>query len=290
MNYDYRFLSEDRISEIFATFLKAFSDYAVDVSYMNEKNMLTRAIKNGVDFESSVGVYADGSMVGFTLVGVERWKGILAAFDIYTGIIKPYRGKGIAGKMFNFITPRLKEKGVEKFFLEVLQENEPAVRAYKKTGFVLTRELVCFELDTNTFNNSIKPSLPIKIKPVSQENISEYDQWLDWEPSWENSLSSIGRIPDEVVLFGAKADNEEIGIIVYYPALNWIMCLAVERSFRGKGIGTALLRHLLNSGYIKDNKVKLLNVEQSDSLMLEYLQHRGFEMYTSQYEMEYELK
>ena len=57
--------------KIYDAFIKAFEDYAVDVSYMTPSVMEKRAIKNGYDPENSVGVYANEELVGFTLVGTD---------------------------------------------------------------------------------------------------------------------------------------------------------------------------------------------------------------------------
>ena len=105
--------------ELHKTFVDAFADYAVDVSYMTPQVIKNRAIKNGYDPESSVGVFENENLVGFTLVGIDKHFEKPAAFDIMTGIVKDYRGKGIASQMFDFIKPTLKKKKIRQFFLEV---------------------------------------------------------------------------------------------------------------------------------------------------------------------------
>ena len=71
MSLGYRFLDRSTFPVVYRTFVRAFSDYALEMSYMTEERMFNRAIKNGVDFESSVGVYSDEGMVAFTLIEID---------------------------------------------------------------------------------------------------------------------------------------------------------------------------------------------------------------------------
>jgi len=275
--------------DLYQTFIEAFSDYALDMSQLTEQSLYNRGLKNGIDFESSVGVYANGKMIGFTMIGLDRWKNALAAFDVGTGIIKSHRGRGIAQEMFRVAVPELRAQGVKKFVLEVLQENEPAIKAYQKTGFRITRELDCFKLDLAKTRFKKDTTLPIEIRAIRQDQLSPFEPFLDWHPSWENSFASIKRIPDRVFLFAAVHQDRDAGLIAYYPALNWIMSIAVKHSYRRQGVGTSLLKHLVQQLDHKPASVKLLNVEHTDRSMIRFLNEVGFELYTRQFEMEFDI-
>jgi hypothetical protein len=86
----YRSLGDTSFSEIHRSFVAAFADYHLDMSYLTEEVLLSRAVKNGIDFDMSVGAFDAGELVGCTLIGLGRWRGELAAFDIATGVKKPY--------------------------------------------------------------------------------------------------------------------------------------------------------------------------------------------------------
>ena len=283
-------LEKHELSQIHRTFLESFADYQVDMSYMTEKVFSCRAIKNGVDYKSSVGVFAKNKMVGFTLIGIDRWKGVLSAFDAATGIVKAYRGQGIAKKMFEFLIPRLKERGVKKFILEVLQDNSSAVQAYKKAGFNITRELDCFELDLKQTGINLNGGVSLfTVQEVGKDILTEFQGLLNWEPSWENSFSSIKRIPDEVSFYAAVHRGSAVGLLVYYPLLNWILTLLVKKEFRRKGAASVLLAHCLQNLNPRINSIKVLNVDCSDIGQKAFLEKRGFKIYVKQYEMEFDL-
>ena len=244
MDYQFRFLSQDDLPELYQTFLEAFSDYSVRVTDNSEKWFPNRLTKNGVDFNLSVGAFDRGKMIGFTMAGVGEKNGVMCAFDAMTGIVKPHRGKGIARKMFEFMVPGLKKAGIREFWLEVLQNNEAAIKAYQNTGFSIVREFDCYTIAFNKLNLKMPGDKMIRIKVLDKMELGFYEGFLDWQPSWENSFASIIRIPDETVLLEARYGEARAGLLVYYPTLNWIMCLAVDKPYRRKGIATALLHQL----------------------------------------------
>jgi len=286
--YEFRFLSKKEYQQLYQTFIAAFADYVLDLSYHTETSFINRTIKNGVELESSVGMYVDGKMVGYTLIGLDNRDGVLTAFDIMTGIIKEYRGKGAAKEMFDFTAQVLKAMGVQQFMLEVVQENTPAVKAYKKTGFLITREFDCYELQFE--NLKIKsPNRAVKVEKIDRDIISGFTPDLDFQPSWENSFSAIKSIPDEVIVYGAEKGGEYTGILAYYPALNWIMTLMTKREARRMGVATRLLAEFVKEYKARISSVKLINVEHTDVGMKRFLESCGFYVYTTQFEMAMEL-
>ncbi|KPJ59227.1 MAG: hypothetical protein AMJ46_12045 [Latescibacteria bacterium DG_63] len=289
MSHQCSFLSEKWLPELYQTFVEAFSDYVLDMSHLTEEKFLNRMRKNGIDLESSVGAFDQDKMIGFTMVGLDNVNGIRSAFDIGTGITKAYRGKGIAAEMFEYALPRLRRKNVKKFILEVIRTNERAIKAYQRAGFRITRELDCLELKLE--NARLPGEIPgnTEIRPVNRDELLRFSDFLDWEPSWENSFASIRRIPDGVLLFCALHDDEDVGLIVYYPALDWIMSLAVSRPFRRRGVATGLMQYLFNQLGNTVSSVKILNVLRSDEAMLALLGKIGFELFTTQFEMSLDL-
>jgi len=280
------FLTEEQFPAIYAAFMEAFSDYHIDTGYMTPEILYKRVRKNAVEWNLSVGVFAASKMVGFTLIGIDRHKGVMSAFDAGTGIIPEYRGKGLAKQMFDFALPRLRARGVEKFILEVLQVNQPAVKAYEKAGFRIKREFDCFELERKKLRAGGDVRIPVDIKPAGRETLESFWGELDWEPSWENSFASIHRIQDEVTVLAAHFQTECIGILVYYPLFNWIMCLLVRRKYRRNGIAARLLSSFIRKLPRGSSPIRLINVDHGDEGMRAFLARTGFESFVNQYEME----
>jgi len=103
-------LSQNDLPTVYKTYMTAFADYVRDVSQVTKTVFANRMIKNGIDFGTSVGAFDQGEMVGFTLVGLGDFDSCFAAFDAGTGIVKPYRGQGLAKAMFGFVEPALRAK------------------------------------------------------------------------------------------------------------------------------------------------------------------------------------
>ena len=283
----YTCLARDQFPQIFQTFMEAFSDYAIDMSYMKEETLLNRWIKNGVDFASSAGAFDGDRMVGIAMTGLDTWKGEPAGFDACTGIVRGYRGMGVAPAIFDLLIERLREQGVKKYLLEVLQQNRPAVGTYKKIGFKITREFDCLQMILEKARLE-RPSAAeaIAIERAGKEILPAFERFADWLPSWENSFASVARIPDDVLIYGARLGEGWAGFAAYYPGLNWILNVAVERECRRQGIATALLARLVQDVAGKVDRVKIVNVEHADAGMLAWLGGVGFEIYARQYEME----
>jgi ribosomal protein S18 acetylase RimI-like enzyme len=175
--------------------------------------------------------------------------------------------------------------GVTRFVLEVLQDNLPAIKAYQKTGFTVTRELDSFELIFDNARLNLSPNPALEIHEMTRGELHRYEACLDWQPSWENTLASIARIQNEVLLLGAMWEGKPAGILVYYPMLNWILCLAVHKAYRGRYIASKLLEHLVKAIRDEVKNVKIVNVQHSDQGMVQFLAKVGFEFRFSQYEM-----
>jgi len=270
---------------IYQTFLEAFKDYAVNVNYMDVKKLENRAIKNGFDPLLSAGAFDNDRLVGFTLVGVDRQYARPSAFDIMTGIIGEYRGRGLAGKMFEQIKKALKKTEIDQFYLEVLKENDAAVKAYMKEGFSVAREFNCYALKKNDFVPLLKLHIPLSFKEIDRSLVVGFETFADWQPSWENSFSSIQRVPDDLILIAATFSIKKVGLLVYYPALNWIMNLLVDPVYRNMGVGSSLVEKLLNKLNGQTQEIRYLNIPENDYALNNFLQNSGFTLFTKQYEM-----
>jgi ribosomal protein S18 acetylase RimI-like enzyme len=281
-----RFLNRPQDAKlIYRAFREAFADYQLDMSYMTEEGLLHRQKKNGLDLSCSVGIFDGARMVGFTLVGTGNWQGRKAAFDSGTGLVKAYRGRGYAGRMFEMILSRLRADGTKCFVLEVLQQNERAVRAYLKCGFAVSRELICYQLAGKPESRQSLAGGPFEIRKQETATLEPYRDWLDWPPSWEVDPQAVARTPDRIDAYLALSNGREAGILLFYPNLGWIMTLAVKPELRGIGVGQALLKHFLAQLPAETSTVKMVNVQKNDRGLQRLLEKAGFERYASQYEM-----
>jgi len=267
---------------IFGAFDKAFSDYEVQLDKEQLRAMLKR---RGFDSSLSFGAFDNGKLVSFTCNGIGNFDGVPTAYDTGTGTLKDYRGRGLATQVFEYSTPFLKEAGIKEYLLEVLEHNRGAVSVYSKLGFEVTREFKYFKKDNCEIINEVKISdISCEIKSIVLEEFIEIikDFW-DFLPSWQNSLESIKRVPNDFIYLGAFTDEKCIGYGIFEPASGDVTQIGVHRQFRRHGIGSLLFRKMLE--YNTYSSVKIINTDIYCDSITGFLKAKNIEISGKQFEM-----
>jgi ribosomal protein S18 acetylase RimI-like enzyme len=137
--YRFQSLQEVSLEQIALCFNLAFSDYEQSISFTPEslKYYLTAS---AVDLSLSFGAFCGEEMVGFILNAGGVYNDESVVFDAGTGVVPGHRGKGVFSQLFDFTCQQLQDRGVAKYYLEVLQSNDHAVAIYSKKGFTVRRE------------------------------------------------------------------------------------------------------------------------------------------------------
>ena len=135
-------LTETPLETTVECLTRAFSDYFVqmpaDPIYWRKRWKGAR-----VDYRASFGAFEKEQLVGFMIHGLDFRNGLYTAFNTGTGVVPAFRGQRLVGKMYETALPQLENRGIRACSLEVIQENEKAVKAYQKVGFSIVRELKC---------------------------------------------------------------------------------------------------------------------------------------------------
>lgn len=279
--YSYKTLKNIELKVIYNTFIEAFSDYQVkfDISFDNFQIMMKR---RGLNLDFSMGAFKDDKMVGFILNGVREWNGKITIYDVGTGVVLEHRKKGVTRDMFEKLLEVCRDKKIEQYLLEVLQENIGAVNLYKGNGFQITREFDCYFL--NKFNNSTNEKIILeKIDSFSEEIWRELKKYWNYNPSWQNSIDSIKANFNNFIYIVAKSKDKIVGYGIIEKTTGDIPQIAVSPQYRRQGIGKAIVNRLINSLDIE--RFKILNVDSRDLEMEKFLLSIGGEKYTKQFEM-----
>ncbi|APH19405.1 GNAT family N-acetyltransferase [Clostridium botulinum] len=269
------------IETLHETFLNAFSDYQIkmDLPLFKFQHMLQR---RGYVPKVSVGAFNDEILVGFVLNGVRNWDGKLTAYDTGTGIIEAYRKQGITSNMLLNVRRLFQQMGVEQYLLEVIQSNTSALQLYKKQGFKILRDFECFHLDKNKYN----PITTYKVEHVGMINPNDWREltelW-DFAPSWQNSIDSINAVSDSFIYSIVHLDDNIVGYGVIDKKTGDIPQIAVNKSYRRKGIARSIITDLMKN--TESYNINIINVDERSKSMKDFLLKLGFECGVSQYEM-----
>lgn len=281
MQINYRFLSPDDFSALHAALLEAFSDYIVPFQ-LTEAQFENHIAVNAVDIKNSVGAFtADGKMVGFTLNGFGSWNGKPTVYDAGTGVVPAFRGRGIGARIFEFMTPALKQAGSEQILLEVITKNEKAVQLYERLGFTETRKLLVLE-QQKPFECDLKSDFIIR--EIAATDWSLLKTFWDGNTSWQNSIEALERGLTQKIVLGAFLDETLIGYGIVFPKSGSIAQLAVDKNYRRSGIASMLLSEMRKT-VEKDKPLRIANVDENLKCAVDFLKNRNFSETVSQFEM-----
>lgn len=252
-----QYLSHAAMAE---TFNKAFSDYAINISY-TEENFTKKIISENIIAEYSVGAFVNGELVGFILNGLDDINGQKRVFNAGTGVVPEFRGQRIVQKLYDYILPRLKEKGYSHHQLEVLTGNDKAEKIYLNAGFVKDRNVSSFSGIVPPFTAE---NITLRVNPMIDWN--HIKTFCDTEATWQNGFPAILRTIDHHEVVGAYEQDELVGFAVFDPTGGRLKHFGVRKDMRRKGIGRSLF------AYVSDRvgKVAFINYDLNDANALAF--------------------
>jgi ribosomal protein S18 acetylase RimI-like enzyme len=273
-------LTKFSFHKLYAAWNEAFKDY---VRHWTKEELATMLHRRGYLPELSFGAFEHDELVSFTLNGTGDWNGQKTAYDTGTGTIRAYRGKGLATSIFNASLPFLKQAGITQYLLEVLQDNTKAISVYTGIGFTTTRSLNYFVQEFTNLKLRETTAVSFQLRTMSLPSIDEVSSFWDFMPSWQNNHASILRKPEDFISVGAYNNDTLIGYGIIVPSMGDIPQLAVHKAYRKQGVGSAILKELLQHN--KSSVVKIINTDAAYAPMTTFLQSNGIQQSGAQFEM-----
>lgn len=276
---EFKTLTNITIDELLSVFNHSFSDYVVPF-HLTKEVLISKIAAEKLDMSLSAGAFEEGKLVGFILQSEKMENGEKIIYNGGTGVVPENRGKGLVRKMYDFIIPILKERNANTLLLEVIEGNQPAIRAYENLGFSIVRRLLCF-------NGNIKPgeeNAGILIKDLKDFQWDVLCSFWDIEPSWQGSVFVLEPMPENYITLGAYDGDQLAGYIVYGPAAKKIYQFAVDKKYRNRGIGTTLFNAIREKN--NGQTIALNNVDDSSENTSKFLSEKiGLSNWLSQFEM-----
>ncbi|RQO74942.1 GNAT family N-acetyltransferase [Pedobacter sp. KBW06] len=259
------------------TFNESFSDYFVKLQLTKEQ-LERKLISDSIDLSLSAGAFESERLIGFILHGIAPVDGEKAAYNAGTGVIPSKRGQQLTKLMYQFIQPFLEAAGVKNCYLEVLEQNIPAIKSYESVGYTLNRTLICFK-GIPQIREDRKQYAVLALKEM------DWDKWAsfwDWQPSWQNAITALKNIGSGNNSIGIHLDEKLVAYASYNPQNNRISQFAVAKECRNQGLGSALFQYIFNENKAE---VSLINIDANAAGTISFLKSIGLAAFVNQYEM-----
>ncbi|RZN82331.1 MAG: GNAT family N-acetyltransferase [Winogradskyella sp.] len=173
---------------IMECFLSAFENYFVkmptDYDFYRERWKAT-----GVRYDLSYGMFDKNKLVGFIMNAIDKRQNQLTAYNSGTGVIPEYRGQRIVKSIYEYAIPELIKNGITKCQLEVITENEKAIKSYQGIGFKTCKHYKCYKGMLKTENKT-----DFILSKFSYENMN-WDVFPNQDLySWDNQKESLVKL------------------------------------------------------------------------------------------------
>ncbi|PUZ24389.1 Ribosomal protein S18 acetylase RimI [Chitinophaga costaii] len=267
-----RTLAHLPLSVLVDCFVQSFEGYSVKVSNSVEY-YAARWKAAMVRLDCSYGMFDGELLVGFVLHAIDTRQGVRMAFNDGTGVLPAYRGRRIVQALYAQAIPALKAMGIALLSLEVIQQNEVALKAYTRVGFRIVKEYFCFKgvllarpdaamrLEATTFHRMEWNTLPAQA----------------WQ-AWEHQPESLEGGNFQYYYVWRK--EERVGYFVVQPEYNYVA--QVDCMHHSPVHWNALLMGVSQIA----NPVKVNNVDSRQPEKIHYLRRHGLQAYIHQYEMQ----
>lgn len=270
--YHYKNLKNVSYREIASCLNLAFSDYYIPIQ-LTESQIPHFFKASGVDEKLSFGAFSDSQMVGFIFNSRSIYNEEQAVFDVGTGVIPKERGKKVFTNLFKVTEQELRQYQIEKYYLEVLQQNDRAVSLYKRQGFSIVREFVVLNAC-----GPIEETVHDKVKYLSYNefDFNKVKHCKLVRPSYEHSTNILKLNPDFNNI--AYVEDGTISAFCVFAKENGQILQLGYRNIQD-------LRLIIQCLLSTFNNIMAKNIDMKELEVLEMLYSIGFKEVTKQFEM-----
>ncbi len=189
-------------------FNASFKKYYIPLQLTKEQ-FADKINAEAIDLKLSFGIFDEDELVGFILHGIDTIGNQKVAYNAGTGILPEYRGYKLSYLLYEHSIAQLRNAGITKTILEVVEQNMPAIKTYLRVGFSVTRKL-------NSYQG--KPVLH-EVMPIDIETLHAPDWGLikkscEWDPSWQYNTNCIKRTQSSYTLQVAHFDKQPVAYCI----------------------------------------------------------------------------
>lgn len=164
---------------------RAFADYIVRIPF-TEAALQHAETLDSVDFSESPVVWLDGEPVGAALIARRGAESRLAGM----AIVPAARRQGVARALMAHLLSAARARGDRRMVLEVIGQNEGAVRLYEAVGFQRKRRLLGFAGATPAGLRSDAALAEVAVREVAAASARQPE--MDWP--WQVSAPTLAQL------------------------------------------------------------------------------------------------
>lgn len=270
-------LDRTPFNEIYDAFIDAFSNYEAKMDLTIDQ-LRKMVVTRSYNPRYSKGYFEEEKLVGFILVGYREQQGQKYFYDAATGIRQEYQKRGIGSALLEEIINEMRVEGIDKFRLEVLENNITAQELYTKQGFRVNRKLCCFEFEMEQLSG-----IQEYRSAINNDIENDFIEYCSFYPTWQNSNESFNNSRDDYTKIDFYRANMKIGYVIINTSNGNALQLGVGRRNRtNKDVEQIML--CLKREY-EIAKIRLLNIEDKSEMDV-LLRDFGMNNFINQFEME----
>ena len=232
MNLALKSTTEYTLPDLVELLNLSFENYLVPIQF-NNSQFITMLRKDSIDLDSSRVLLIDDEPSGIALIARRGWTSRLAAM----GIAQQRRSKGAGSWFMEKLIQESRQRSDHEMVLEVIEQNEPAVQLYQKSGFQILRRLIGFVYKSSAENgtgNLQEIDLREAGLLISLHGLPD----LPWQLSGETiaHMNPPARAYCKGQAYAVISNPDAEHVVIW--------SLLVEQSARGNELGLDMLRSL----------------------------------------------
>ena len=239
MNFETVPATNYSLPELVKLLNRGFEEYFIPIRFTADlfSNMLR---KDGIALADSQVLISDDQACGIALIAHRR--AIHTSRLAAMGIAKEMRSKRAGSWFMQKLIDEAHKRGDREMVLEVIEQNEPAVKLYRNYGFKPVRRLIGFrgtgrvsDVSSDDQSDLYQIDLREMAGLISQYGLSD----LPWQLS-EATIAQMNPLPHSY-------RSGQAYIVISDPEAEHVVIwsLLVKPEARGKGMGTELLKQVM---------------------------------------------
>lgn len=272
-------LENSTISEMLTAFNLSFADYIIPLQ-VTEQQFRDKLFSEDIHLEWSFGAFEDNKLVGFMLHGYRN----NTLYNAGTGVIPKHRGNKITQKLYHYCLEKAKSENIKSIQLEVITENNKAIRTYENIGFEIIRTLNCYK---GTLNVEETKS-PFEVSELNTSAGKSLNAVCNYLPTWQNTSETIENLYqiNDIKSIGVVDQDEVIGYVIFNTTSKKILQMGINEKYNQNRVTNSLFK-FISDNYAKE--VLAINIDDVAKNTISSLTAHGLDCFLQQYEMKMDL-